>query len=178
MRILSNIRILFVLIFFIFYTNNTIYASDGFLLPSLQIRMYCVGACKKINSTADLDKMNDYKDVVLNLSSHSYAINFFNCKELGLDYVFNTKIATEYQQSNNKYAFIQLSEHAMVVYSLGEKFNTLDILTNNVQYRFKIGMIEIYDLQTETWKRAQVLKGNGEDVLLSIVNKWKSKISN
>ena len=92
--------------------------------------------------------------------------------------MFNTKIATEYQQSNNKYAFIQLSEHAMVVYSLGEKFNTLDILTNNVQYRFKIGMIEIYDLQTETWKRAQVLKGNGEDVLLSIVNKWKSKISN
>ena len=170
-----------VLSLFIFFTGNTLRASNGFLLPTMKLRIIGLGASQEIDGLEDLDKKKNYEKVVLTIDSYSYAINFFTCKELGLDYTFKTKEPTKYEQANSAHAFIQLNNHSMLLYSpgKGKNFNTLTILTNHKQYTFIIVAIDLYDAQTDSWKEVQKLKteNSNEDYFLSIMNKWKSKLS-
>ena len=166
--------------FFLLIADNVIYASNSSINTEERIRIYCIGASREMQNISDIAQMSKLDEVYLNLTCTDASINF-ECKELGLNCLFNLKIPTTYNnQFENYYGLLQPKSGMMFLYTLYDKINEIDFVTNLKQYQFTVCMIEILDNNTNTWKVVQGLKAktNNEDYILTLINKWKSKISN
>ena len=114
MKFISFFRICITSVFLLF-ANNIIYASENPVNTEEKLRIFCLGACRKMQKISDLEEMSKSKEVFLNLTYTDTSVKF-ECKELGLDCQF---IPTYYDHRfENYYALSQHNSGIMLIYSL------------------------------------------------------------